>query len=367
MENNVFLPKKIRVGFQERKDTYSGKLAYVIYYDEKNKIRKATSWENWRDKKIDPQEFDNEPTSGFVLNKKVGGTTWGWNPRQTYTRVYDPRGFEFEITIPNLLYILENCSSIKGKGIEGEFVYGWSGTELLLIPIGAPDYKKHIQFSEGLSNPEKRISSKDLVPGRVYSFAQKGRKGVFLGRFNEYFSSHNISDELNGLVKNKASYFFFDLNAIEYKLCAKNEVRGYSVFGIDIFQSVPRISHCISDDIHERFADMMDLLEKDYRYKPAIKYEVEIVPYEYEELKKFLEISINNTKNYTFLFYYLNKSGKLDYGTIYSPSYYRAQEKDNYILERNRGGRFTSKQIFEKFKPVKLVKKQITQLEKINV
>jgi hypothetical protein len=36
-----------------------------------------------------------------------------------------PRGFEFEISIPNLLYILQECNSTKG--LDGEFVYAWDG------------------------------------------------------------------------------------------------------------------------------------------------------------------------------------------------------------------------------------------------
>ena len=124
MATNIFIPKKIKVGFQTRNDTYTKKLAYVIYYDQKNKLRKEKSWEGWRDEKIEPEDYDNEPTTGFVLNKKVGGYQYHYDMRQTYVRVFDPRGFEFEITIPNLLYILENTSSIKGKGLEGEFVYG---------------------------------------------------------------------------------------------------------------------------------------------------------------------------------------------------------------------------------------------------
>lgn len=123
----IFVPTKINVGFQNRSDTYSGKLAYIIYFDEKGKLRKETSWQHWRDKEIQNEIYDNEPIEGFVLNKKVGGDRYSWNPRQTYTRVYDPRGFEFEITIPNLLWILENCNCIKGKGLEGQFVYGWDG------------------------------------------------------------------------------------------------------------------------------------------------------------------------------------------------------------------------------------------------
>ena len=131
--SNIFIPQKLKVGFNNRDDTYTKKLAYIIYYDNTGKLRKQISWENWRDKNIEPLEIDNTPISGFVLNKKVGGYQDYYNMRQTYIRVYDPRDFEFEITVPNLLYILENTSSIKGKGLEGDFVYGWDGTDLLLI------------------------------------------------------------------------------------------------------------------------------------------------------------------------------------------------------------------------------------------
>ena len=40
MKANIFIPKKINVGFQNRDDTYTGKLAYVIYYDEKGNYEK---------------------------------------------------------------------------------------------------------------------------------------------------------------------------------------------------------------------------------------------------------------------------------------------------------------------------------------
>ena len=35
METSIFIPKKIHVGFQTRHDTYTKKLAYIIYEDEK--------------------------------------------------------------------------------------------------------------------------------------------------------------------------------------------------------------------------------------------------------------------------------------------------------------------------------------------
>ena len=39
MKSNIFIPKTINVGYRNRDDTYTGKLAYVIYYAEKCKLR----------------------------------------------------------------------------------------------------------------------------------------------------------------------------------------------------------------------------------------------------------------------------------------------------------------------------------------
>jgi hypothetical protein len=58
MQMNI--PKVINVGFNKRNDTYTGKLAYVTYTDEKGVLRKETSWLGWSDSKIDKETFDNE-------------------------------------------------------------------------------------------------------------------------------------------------------------------------------------------------------------------------------------------------------------------------------------------------------------------
>jgi hypothetical protein len=44
MQNNIFIPKVIKVGYQKRDGTYTGKLAYIIYIDDKKKVRKEKSW-----------------------------------------------------------------------------------------------------------------------------------------------------------------------------------------------------------------------------------------------------------------------------------------------------------------------------------
>lgn len=193
----IYIPNKIKVGYCNRKDTYTGKLAYVIYYDENGKLRKETSWQNWRDKDIDPDDFENVPTEGFVLNRKAGGVEeqWGWNARKTYCRVYDPRGFEFEIDIVNLLFILEHCDSIKGKGLIGKFIYGWDGKDLVLLPVDSSDYKKHMELSK-VVNSNNKIKAKDLKIGATY-INKNNEEYVYMGKF-DYWDHYGY--ETNGKI-----------------------------------------------------------------------------------------------------------------------------------------------------------------------
>lgn len=194
----IFIPKKLKIGFQNRRDTYTGKLAYVTYYDEKENLRKETSWESWRSKDIDPIGYDNVPMEGFVLNKKVGDYHYNWNGRQAWIRVYDPRGFEFEIGVDNLLHILENTSSIVGKGLEGEFIYAFDGGSLVLLSTKSNDYIQATRMSKAVFE-KRKISKKELVKGHVYK-DKNDESLVYLGDYDtcEYDS---YGDELAGHVR----------------------------------------------------------------------------------------------------------------------------------------------------------------------
>jgi hypothetical protein len=184
MADKLYIPGKIKVGFRDRDGTYTGKLAYVIYYDHKGILRKEKSWESWRDEKIAPVEFSNEPTEGFVLNKGVGGVrhSWGWNVRNEYIRVYDPRDFEFEISVANLLFILRECNCNKGKGLDGKFVYAWDGTELVLLPECSEDYKNSAKFTALQS---QKVKARELKPGATY-LTKDQTKLIYIGKFPKY-------------------------------------------------------------------------------------------------------------------------------------------------------------------------------------
>ena len=56
----LFIPDRINVGFQERHNTYTGRLAYVIYFDQRGCITKQTKHCNNQSKEI--CTIDNRPT-----------------------------------------------------------------------------------------------------------------------------------------------------------------------------------------------------------------------------------------------------------------------------------------------------------------
>lgn len=284
MKSTIFIPEKINVGYQKRSNAYTQKLAYIIYFDEKGALRKETSWQNWRDKELGNDIHENVPTEGFVLNKKVGDYVSDWNHRQAYVRVYDPRGFEFEITIENLLFILENANSIKGKGLEGEFVYGWNGKELVLIPTESPDYKEISEFNKVIHNRVK-LKGKDLKIGGTY-LIKSNNEIIYLGRFDfwdyDYGEYNNITGHHARKWIKKGKKYFFVNNKTENILT--------------ISSLSTSIINVVSEECIENYADLIDKLEKYYNYSPIDNSKDEWIPYTEEDLQE-----IFNDRSYKYL------------------------------------------------------------------
>jgi hypothetical protein len=328
MKSNIFIPKVINVGYQKRSDTYTKKLAYVIYYDEKGKLRKETSWNSWRDDQIKPNEFNNEPTSGFVLNKKVGDYDSGWNHRHAYVRIYDPRNFEFEITIENLLYILENTSVIKGKGLEGNFVYGWDGKDLVLIPTDSPDYKEITEYNE-IVHQNNFFKSKDLKLGATY-LDKTQDQWIYLGRYHARDSKGN--DDGN-------NYFF----AHYYKTW-----RDKYEYIIQNFKSISGKFIGIHDDnCHEKYAELVDKMQKDSGFLKADMSKNEYVKYDLEYFKNI---------GHSYMDVLIKVDGKYVEGNLrmgYRYSYYSSQYYINYKVGRTyeRTDEMSLNEIFNKYEP----------------
>jgi hypothetical protein len=199
MQNNLFIPKKLKIGFQNRDDTFTGKLAYIIYYDTKNVLRKEKSWKSWISQKIDTLELDNTPIEGLTINRDIKRYNWGhFSSNRTMIRVHDPRGFEFEITTENLIGILMNTDCLK-RGLYGSFVYAWSGTELVLLPVVCEEYQQAEKFT---ALQGKTFSARKLVPGMSYITKQQ-EELLYLG----YYNWHTFHRETTSYIIKKKHIF----------------------------------------------------------------------------------------------------------------------------------------------------------------
>lgn len=365
--SNIIIPPKINVGFQNRKDTYTGKLAYVIYFDDKGKLHKEPSWNGWRDEKIPNEVFENKPLEGFVLNKKVGGYKSGWDFRQTYARVYDPRGFEFEITVENLLWILESNNCIKGKGLEGEYIYGWDSGDLVLVPISSPDYAE-IKKKNDIRTSNNFIKGKELIVGATYKTINDGLY-VYLGKYRYYDTKHSIepSDGYNCELDNLDYYIKYHQRVDSfylYKDCGlqyyfaeldDNELKpGRWYTPIYHWRSLPKkFIECVDSTCRPEYKSFFEseVLCKDF-FSPVDVSKNIIIPLKFEQFNQMINDWLNSStyrRSFDKEFYHI-KDGKFYSDRIVY------DEKRESLYVRNAGywstqTYLTSKEIFDKYKP----------------
>lgn len=250
MENDLFIPTKLKVGFIEDEDTFTGKLAYVIYYDEKGKIRKEKSWDGWRDHNIEAIELENKPMLGYMLNRGVERYGYHGSGR-SMIRIHDPRDFEFEITIDNLVGILMN-NDVSKRDIQGECVFAWSGSDLILLPVNSEEYKTSQKYTEKQSG---KVSTKDLIKGATYVKKKDHTHYRYLGHF-EWFDYTEKTSLKQTVSKGKKHLFYTDVQKYDdnYNLTDEYEI-------VIAPMNTSLLSECVAPDVDQNYPNVKKQFE----------------------------------------------------------------------------------------------------------
>lgn len=181
---DLYIPKKIKVGFQKRSDTFDSKLGFVIYYDENGILKNEKRWNTWRNESIEPLTLENKPFKNANLHKGVKYTGTHFSDGKTTLRIYDSREFEYEISFDNFVAIASNNEIIKGELI-GEFVYAFSNNRLVLLPTDSEEYKQAIKDTENINTD---LKEEDLIPGNEYHLKKNiygiGDSCIYIGKYN---------------------------------------------------------------------------------------------------------------------------------------------------------------------------------------
>lgn len=234
MKKNLYIPEKICVGFQKSEDTFTGKLAFIVYWDDKGVLRKEKSFNGWIDKNIPIMEIENKPHSGFMLNKDLTRNCYHFGSGRSVIRVYDPNDFEFEINCSNLISLLANSDCSKNEIIE-ECVYAWDGTELILLPTNSLEYQESIKFTNKHGNS---LSTRDLIKGYSYATKKSSNTFVYIDYAESSIPTYYFIYSLTHNLKIKKSHIFYNIEDQKF-----------------VTLELEDLSHCISEMVYEEYAE----------------------------------------------------------------------------------------------------------------
>lgn len=290
---NMFIPEKIKVGFYEESDNVTKKTALIIPMEYDGTYQKNKNFSRYTDEKMGTIESENLPMTGFCLNKSEDNCVSRWEGYNYLEKIviYDPRGFEFNISLKNLLFILEQTDS---HSIEGaEFAYGWYDNELLLLPTQSEDYKEGLEKS--LRERKKGyITPKELIVGATY-MTKENLKLIYLGRHNEYYYQRGLYEP----SRKSAKPFYF---------ACVHENQTFDVY------TLPNIKHqfveVLEEQEHSRLTEFMAFLEKQTYFSPVDNKQTIVEDMSFEFFEDLLKIESNHFTEESFFLSIVAMNGK---------------------------------------------------------
>lgn len=161
----------------------------------------------------------NIPQKGFSINKN----TYSEADYKSYVdgvTIFDPRGFEFSISIGNFLHLVRNNVIDHGE-IVAECILSWSvkGT-LVLLTTNSVGYKEALEYTQ---KQHLKFDAEDLKKGLTYFTKNSKDPIVYLGRFKfnnpdkftyiekEMGFSFNPSKQLRHVFYNRKSNKFINI------------------------------------------------------------------------------------------------------------------------------------------------------------
>jgi hypothetical protein len=179
---SIKIPEQVYVGFQGRRSQDEVPLGFMTPYndDEAGQRRRATV-DNWargygNSKTFNSVILENKPMIGFKIGRAIR-RSGGWNGSgASYVRIEDPRGFELEITIENLVMCMSDNLLDDGE-IIAECVWGRDGNRNILLPTNSEPYKNSVVLRTKVAAviPLKEVTVGDEVE------LITGEKGIYLG------------------------------------------------------------------------------------------------------------------------------------------------------------------------------------------
>jgi hypothetical protein len=169
---------KLYVGFQKRNTESGSPLGFLTPWgeDAASKGRMATVDKWASSSKLKSIVIDNVPVTGFRISDHA--RRGGWRGGSTVIQIEDPRGFELQITVDNMIQIMNNNICVNGE-IQIPCVWGRDGKENILLPINSEPYENAMENTERL---KQTVSMRSVKIGNKIEM-KDGRVGIYYGAY----------------------------------------------------------------------------------------------------------------------------------------------------------------------------------------
>lgn len=132
------------------------------------------------------ENVPNEPRIGFRITKMVS-RSGSWNGGNKLVRIEDPRGFELEISVDNLVKVMSMTTFIDGV-CQTECVWGRQGSNNILLPVNSDPYNEARATTD--YRAKETISLRDVNFGDTVELKKtenfEGLTGEYMGAYHVY-------------------------------------------------------------------------------------------------------------------------------------------------------------------------------------
>jgi len=197
--SNIKIPAKHYVGMVKR-STEKIPLGFITPWGEdsaaKKRIATVDSWarQGYNSKALEPMIIENVPMNGFKMTTDIRSSSYGGSDKW---RIEDPRGFELEITSPNLAQLLSVGMIDRGE-IMDTCVWARAGQQNVLLSTSTDEYKSAVKNTEvaAMTADWKNVKIGNTV------LLQNNVTGVWLGRMFglSYYESYRADREKTNLL-----------------------------------------------------------------------------------------------------------------------------------------------------------------------
>ena len=229
----LYIPNDITIGFKSLPNSFSGKKGFITYKEigkKEDVLLNQNKFNDWIDNPKDTITIKNKPTSGFVINKQMSKEHYYLGTINTIL-VYHPEGFEFEISLSNLMHLLEH-SDVNSQEIKTECVLGWDNNYPYLITTNCKEYVEAKQKSDQIIEVSDLT---DLVVGRTY-YTKKEKNLIYIGK-EDILKIKDINNPLD--ISSRKGHIFLKNNSQ--------------------FVSLAKCQAAYNDEIHPNIADIQEM------------------------------------------------------------------------------------------------------------